>query len=59
VPRISHAFQIDLRFGNSARDLLDFPASIRSGNFARKCLNFFRQSGIGKNGQAEPVAVRV
>ena len=52
MPRIPHAFHIDLRFGNSARDLPDFPASIRSGNLARKCLKFLRQSGIGKNGQA-------
>jgi hypothetical protein len=29
-----HAFQINLRFGNSACGLLDVPARVRSGNFA-------------------------
>ena len=54
-----HAAQINLRFGNAAREFLDFRASVRSGNFARECLNFLRQIGVDKNGQAQPVAVRI
>jgi hypothetical protein len=52
-----HAAQINLRFCNSAREYLDFRASVRSGNFARERLNFLRQNGVDKNGQAQPVAV--
>ena len=54
-----HAAQINLRFGNAAREFLDFRASVRSGHFARECLNFLRQIGVDKNGQAQPVAVRI
>jgi hypothetical protein len=52
MARTPYATQINLRFGNSARKFLDFRAGIRSGNFARECFNFFRQYGVGKNGQA-------
>jgi hypothetical protein len=54
-----HSAQINLRFGNAAREFLDFRASVRSGHFARECLNFLRQIGVDKNGQAQPVAVRI
>ena len=59
MTRAPHAAQINLRFGNAAREFLDFRASVRSGHLARECLNFLRQSGVDKNGQAQPVAVRV
>lgn len=38
VARIKHAAQIDLRFGDLARKLLDFRVGVRPGNFARKRL---------------------
>jgi hypothetical protein len=52
MTRAPHAAQINLCFGNAAREFLDFRASVRSGHFARECLNFLRQSGVDKNGQA-------
>jgi hypothetical protein len=42
MPRIAHALQINLGLGKSARELLDFPASLHPSNLARKYLNFFR-----------------
>jgi hypothetical protein len=59
MTRAPHAAQINLRFGNAAREFLDFRASVRSGHFARERLNFLRQIGVDKNGQAQPVAVRI
>src|SRR5215471_11669132 len=59
MTRAPHAAQINLCFGNAAREFLDFRASVRSGHFTRECLNFLRQSGVYKNEQAQPVAVRV
>src|SRR5262245_55382772 len=59
MTRAPHAAQINLRFGNAAREFLDFRASVRSGHFARECLNFLRQIGVDKNGQAQPVAVHI
>jgi hypothetical protein len=52
MTRAPHSAQINLCFGNAAREFLDFRASVRSGHFARECLNFLRQSGVDKNGQA-------
>ena len=54
MARRPHAAQINLRFGNAAREFLDFRASVRSGNFARECLNFLRQNRVDKNGQVSP-----
>jgi hypothetical protein len=51
--------QIDLGFGNAAREVLDLRVGVRSGNLARECRNFLRQYRIGKNGQAEPVTERI
>jgi hypothetical protein len=36
MARITHAAQIDLRFGDLARKLLNFHASVGPGNLARK-----------------------
>jgi hypothetical protein len=36
MPRITHAAQIDLRFGDLARELLGVRVGIGPGNFARK-----------------------
>jgi hypothetical protein len=38
---ISHAAQIDLRFGDVARELLDFRIGVGSGNLARKRFHLF------------------
>jgi hypothetical protein len=38
----ANAAQIDLRFGDPARELLDFGGGIRPGNFAGEHLNLFR-----------------
>ena len=37
---ISHAAQIDLRFGDLARELLDFRVGIGPGDLARKRFHF-------------------
>jgi len=37
-----HALEIDLGFCDWPREPLQFGAGVWSGNFARKCLNFFR-----------------
>jgi hypothetical protein len=49
MARKSNATQINLDFGNSPRQLMNLRSGVCSGNFARKGLNVFRQSGIGKN----------
>jgi hypothetical protein len=54
MARAPHAAQINLRFGNAAREFLDFRASVRSSHFARERRNFLRQIGVDKNGQAQP-----
>ena len=59
MARISHAAQIDLRFGDPARELLDFGVGPWPGNFARERFHLFGQGWIGANGQAQPVAKRV
>jgi len=40
MARTPHAAQLNLRFGESAREFLDFQASVSS-NFAREYLDFF------------------
>jgi hypothetical protein len=47
-----YATQVNLRFGNPTRQLIEIGAGSWSGNFAPERLNFLRQSGIRKNGQA-------
>src|SRR6516165_9334204 len=59
VSSIAHASQVDLGFGNSTRELLNFSARGGPGNFARERFNLFGQFGIGTNGKAERVAKRV
>ena len=50
MTRAPHAAQINLGFGNSPRQLMNLGGGGWSGNFTRECLNFFRRSGVGKNG---------
>jgi hypothetical protein len=52
MARRPYAMQLDLRFGNSPRQLKNLRNGACSGNVPREWLNFFRQSGIGKDGQA-------
>ena len=52
----SYPAHIDLRFGNAAREFLDFLTGVRSGNLARERRNFFRKHRVGKNGHGKPVA---
>jgi hypothetical protein len=55
----SYPAHIDLRFGNAAREFLDFLTGVRSGNLARERRNFFRKHRVGKNGHGKPVAERI
>ena len=59
MARVTHAAQIDLRFGDPAREFLDFGVGVCPGNFARERFHLFGQGWIGTNGQAQPVAKRV
>jgi hypothetical protein len=59
MSRITHATQVDLRFGDPARESFDFGGRIRPGNFARKRFDLFGQDWIGANRQIQPVAKRV
>ena len=43
MARVTHAAQIDLRFGNPARELMDRRAGACSGNFSRERLNFLTE----------------
>ena len=52
MARGPHATPINLGFGNSPRQLKDLRGGACSGNVTREWRNFFRQSGIGKDGQA-------
>ncbi len=59
MARITHAAQIDLRFGNPARQLQDFGFGVWPGNFARERVHLFGKNGIGKNRHAQTVAKRI
>ena len=59
MARVTHAMQIDLRFGDPAREFSDFSVGFRSGDFAREQFHLFAQDWIRTNGQAQPVAKRV
>ena len=59
MARVTHAAQIDLRFGDPARELLGFSAGVCPGNFARERFDLFGQGWIGVNGQAQRVAERI
>jgi hypothetical protein len=52
VARRPYATQINLCFGNSARQLMHLRGSACSGNLTGECLNFVRQSAVGKDRQA-------
>ena len=52
MARRPYVTQVDLRFGNSPCELKNLRGGACSGNVTREWLNFFRQSGIGKDGQA-------
>jgi hypothetical protein len=56
---VTHAPQIDLRFGDPARQFLDFGVGACPGNFARERFHLFAQGWVGTNGKAQPVAKRV
>src|SRR5262249_24165177 len=57
--RRPYAPQINLILGNSPCYLMNLGGGAFSGNFTGQCLNIFRQSAIGKDGQAQPVAARI
>jgi hypothetical protein len=57
--RIAHTAQIDLRFGDLAREVLDLRVGVGPGNLARQRFHFLRQCWSGTNGKAERVAKRV
>src|SRR5439155_19071399 len=59
MAHITHAAQIDLCFGDPAREFLEFSVGVWPGNFARKPFDLFGQGWIGANRQAQPVAKRV
>jgi len=59
MSRMTHAAQIDLRFGDPARESFDFGDRIGPDNFARERFDLFGQGWIGANRQAQPVAKRV
>jgi hypothetical protein len=59
MSRITHAAQIDLRFGDPARESFDFGGRIRPGNFTRERFDLFGQGWIGANREIQPVAKRV
>ena len=59
MARITHAAQIDLRFGNPARQLQDFGFGVWPGNFARERVHLFGKNGTGKNRHAQTVAKRI
>ena len=59
MARITHAAQIDLRFGNPARQLQNFGFGVWPGDFARERVHLFGKNGIGKNRHAQPVAKRI
>jgi hypothetical protein len=49
MSRITHAAQIDLQFGDPARQFLDSGVSIWPGNFACKRFDLLGQGWIGAN----------
>jgi len=55
LARVSHAAQIDLRFGNLAREFSDFGAGVAPGNLVRERFHLFGQGWIGANRQVQPV----
>jgi hypothetical protein len=59
MARITHAAQIDLRFGDLACEVQDFRVAARPGDLARERFHVLRQCRIGTNGKAERVAKRV
>jgi len=52
MARVTHAAQIDLRFGDPAGEFLDFAIGVCPGNFAHERFHLFGQGWIGVNGQA-------
>ena len=59
MARITHPAQLDLRFGNPARQFEDFGFGVWPGNFARERVHLFSKNGIGKNRHAQTVAKRI
>jgi len=56
---IAHAAQIDLRFGDAARELLGCLVGAGPGDFTRKRFRLLGQGWNGTNGKAERMAKRV
>ena len=56
MSRKTHATQIDLRFGDPAREFYFSGVSVWPGNFARECFHLIEQDWLGANWQAQPVA---
>ena len=51
MARITHAAQIELRFGNPARQFFYSGVSVWPGNFARERFHLFGKCWIGANRQ--------
>ena len=47
MPRVTHATQVGLRFGDAAGEILHFRVGVRPDNFPRERLHLFRQDWIG------------
>ena len=54
MARITHAAQIDLRFGNPARQFQDFGFGVWPGNFARERVHLFRKKGSEETDTLKP-----
>ena len=50
MARITHAAQIDLRFGHPAREFLELAVGVWPSNFMREGFDLFGQGWIGANG---------
>ena len=59
MPRVPHATQVDLRFGDAAGDFLHFRVGVRPDNFSRERLHLVGQNWIGIDRQAQGVAQRI
>jgi hypothetical protein len=50
MSRLADSEQIDLRFGDQPRGMLNFRVGVPSGDFARERFHLVRQHWIGANG---------
>ena len=56
---LTHAHQIDLRFGDSASAFKDFGGGFLARYFVRQCFYFNGQAGVRMDGYAQSMATRV